>query len=108
MHIAVEIKDSILKICIFKAYQRWVSSNGKEPLLPGLNYNQEQLFFIASGITWCSIIRDERLLMLLLNDVHTVPEFRVKGMTSNSDEFRKAFNCKAGQKNNPTKKCSVW
>ena len=59
-------------------------------------------------MTLCSNVRDETLLSLVLDDVHTVAEFRVKGMTSNSDEFRKAFSCKAGQKNDPVKKCSVW
>ncbi|CAF1087988.1 unnamed protein product, partial [Brachionus calyciflorus] len=30
----------------FRAYVRWAEKNGPEPLLPGLPYNQEQLFFI--------------------------------------------------------------
>ena len=30
----------------YKAYKKWVKLNGEELLLPGLEYNQKQLFFI--------------------------------------------------------------
>ena len=59
-------------------------------------------------MSWCSIHRLENLLSIVLNDVHSLAEFRVNGMTSNSDDFQRVFNCKPGQKNDPVKKCSVW
>ena len=59
-------------------------------------------------MAWCSMYREERLLSKVLDDVHSLPEFRVIGMSSNSEEFKEAFNCKTGQKNNPVKKCSIW
>ena len=91
-----------------KAYQKWVNRNGREPLLSGIKYNQEQLFFISTGMSWCSLFRDEKLLSKVLEDLHSLPEFRIRGMTSNSEDFRRVFNCKTGQRNEVIKNCSIW
>ena len=82
--------------------------NGQEPLLPGIKYNQEQLFFISTGMSWCSLFRDEKLLSRVLEDVHSLPEFRITGMTSNSEDFRRVFNCKTGQRKQKIENCSLW
>ena len=60
----------------FQAYQRWISKNGQEPLLPGLNYNQNQLFFINYGQVWCGKFRDQSLTNRILNGQHSPGEFR--------------------------------
>lgn len=39
------------------AYQRWVEKHGPEPKLPGLDYTPQQMFWIASGQTWCAKYR---------------------------------------------------
>ncbi|CAF0711928.1 unnamed protein product [Brachionus calyciflorus] len=92
----------------FRAYKKWVKLNGEEPLLPGLNYTQEQLFFINYAQVWCTKYRSQSLLYRILNSNHSPGEFRIIGPTSNSEDFAKVFKCKADQKNNPAKKCSVW
>ena len=92
-----------------RAYRSWAARNPPEPLLPGLEkYNQEQLFFINFGQLWCGKVRDQALIQEILNDSHSPGEFRIIGPTSNSEEFSRAFHCKAGTKNNPKEKCSVW
>lgn len=92
----------------FKAYQTWVKKNKPEPLLPGLKYTQNQLFFINYAQVWCAKFRDQTLLQRVLTGVHSPGEFRIKGPTSNFDEFAKAFSCNRNTTNNPTKKCAVW
>jgi predicted metalloendopeptidase len=85
-----------------------VRKNGPEQLLPGLNYSQNQLFFINFGQIWCGKYRDQSLITRILNLEHPPGEFRIIGSTSNFDEFGKAFKCRLGQPNNPVNKCSVW
>lgn len=38
----------------FRAYEHWVEKNGDEPLLPGLNFTHQQLFFLAFAQVKCS------------------------------------------------------
>lgn len=92
----------------YRAYQRWTKQHGPEKLLPGLKYNQNQLFFINYGQIWCGKYRNQNLITRILTGHHSPGEFRVIGPTSNLNEFSKAFSCKLGRKNNPIKKCSVW
>ncbi|RNA08869.1 membrane metallo-endopeptidase-like 1, partial [Brachionus plicatilis] len=92
----------------FRAYKNWVKKNGPEPLLPGLDFNQEQLFFINYAQVWCTKYRSQSLLNRVLNSNHSPGEFRIIGPTSNSKNFAEVFKCKLGQANNPIKKCSVW
>lgn len=92
----------------FRAYKKWSKKYGEEPLLPGLNYNQEQLFFINFAQVWCGKYKPNYLRRAVLANVHSLGEFRVFGTTQNSHEFAKAFQCKPNQKNNPTNKCSIW
>lgn len=115
---------------VLKAYQKWAAKHGQEPLLPGLSYNQNQLFFINFGQVWCGKFRNQSLISRILNGEHSPGEFRFKscfnknpqpirvnatasffrviGSTSNFAEFGEVFKCKPGRKNNPIKKCSVW
>jgi predicted metalloendopeptidase len=85
-----------------------VRKNGPEQLLPGLNFTQNQLFFINFGQIWCGKYRDQSLITRIMTHEHPPGEFRVMGSTSNFDEFAKAFKCKPNQVNNPEKKCSLW
>ncbi|RNA08866.1 neprilysin-2 isoform X1 [Brachionus plicatilis] len=91
----------------FRAYKRWENNNGKEPLLPGLNFNQDQLFYINFGQVWCSKYKASYLEQSLKRNVHSVGEFRVKGTTMNMKAFSNTFNCKPGQQNNPINKYKI-
>jgi Peptidase family M13 len=39
----------------YLAYKEHVKKNGPEGTLPGLNYTNEQLFWISAAQTWCSV-----------------------------------------------------
>jgi len=92
----------------FRAYQAWVSANGKEPQLPGLDASPEQLFFLSFAQVWCSNTRPAVAKILALTDPHSPSQFRVNAVAMNSPEFSAAFQCPSGSKMNPTEKCSVW
>jgi len=94
------------------AYRAYISAMKKlktrDPILPGLAYNPEQLFWLSAAQTWCSVERPEVKKILILTDNHAPSEFRVLGTISNSEEFAKDFNCELGTPMNPVNKCEVW
>lgn len=92
----------------YYAYNEWERRNGKEPLLPGLDYTPQQMFWISAANVWCTKNRPESLRMDITTGQHSPEEFRVIGPMSNMLEFSKDFNCPVGSKMNPEKKCSVW
>jgi neprilysin len=61
----------------FRAYKKWEAKNGEEPLLPGLDYTQDQLFFINFAQVWCGKTRDQVLINRLDTDPHSPGEFRL-------------------------------
>ncbi|XP_037942107.1 neprilysin-2-like isoform X3 [Teleopsis dalmanni] len=90
------------------AYRQWAEKNGPEPLLPGLDYTPEQMFWISAGQTWCAKYRKETLKMRITTGVHSPSEFRVLGSLSNMKDFAKDFQCPEGSPMNPVHKCEVW
>ncbi|CAF1168465.1 unnamed protein product [Adineta steineri] len=76
--------------------------------LPGLNYNSDQLFFIASAHSMCNIQTTNGIHYDLTNDPHSPARSRIIGTVQNSDEFRKAFSCKSKTSMNPSIKCQLW
>jgi len=77
MQILTLNREKKILIRIFlKAYLKWVNKNGPEPLLPGIPYNQNQLFFISFAMSWCSNQKDEYAKILIMNDNHSPTEFR--------------------------------
>ncbi|XP_055344031.1 endothelin-converting enzyme homolog [Paramacrobiotus metropolitanus] len=95
----------------FQAYRLFVSRErgGKAELpLPGLDYNAEQLFFIANAQAWCSSYTDLGLYIDVRRNPHAPGRFRVIGPMQNYDEFSKAFNCSADSYMNPVQKNGVW
>lgn len=100
---------------IREAYQAYLSyiqeKNGGNPehKLPGLmKYTNEQLFFISHGQVWCELMTTEALQDQVLTNPHSPGKYRVWGPVSNSDDFRKAFNCDKDAPMNPTDKCILW
>merc|ERR1712079_102652 len=82
---------------------------GSLPSLPGLQkYSPHQMFWISAANTWCSKYRNKALEKRIKTGVHSPGMFRVQGPFSNSREFSSDFQCAAGTRMNPVKKCEVW
>ncbi|KAG8184801.1 hypothetical protein JTE90_001499 [Oedothorax gibbosus] len=92
----------------YRAYKKWVTRHGEEPLLPGLNLTHDQLFFLNYAQIWCGSMRPEDALSKVRSSVHSPGPIRVLGPLSNSYDFARTYNCPAGSRMNPNKKCSVW
>lgn len=92
----------------YQAYQDWEKKYGKEKLLPGLDFDSSQLFFLSFANIWCSIYSPDAMRNLNMKDEHSIGKYRVIGTLSNMEEFSKAFNCKKGSKMNPKNKCVIW
>ncbi|KAE8622534.1 hypothetical protein XENTR_v10005277 [Xenopus tropicalis] len=96
----------------FRAYRKWIEDlrKGKEEmLLPGLDLNNNQLFFISYAHVRCNSFRIESARDQIMNGVHSPPQFRVIGAMSNFEEFHKAFSCpKDSKMNRGANSCRVW
>ncbi|XP_074652882.1 endothelin-converting enzyme homolog [Tubulanus polymorphus] len=92
----------------FAAYQAWVKRNGVEPTLPGLQLNQNQIFFLRYAQIWCSSYSDNYLKSMIATSHHAPGKYRVIGPLSNFPQFSESFNCPIGSRMNPEHKCSVW
>lgn len=92
----------------YYAYTNWVQRNGPEGVLPGLKYNQQQLFWISFANMRCSVSRDYYIKNQITTGVHAPNEFRINGVVSNMPEFAYDFNCPVGTNMNPEHKCGVW
>lgn len=92
----------------YAAYQKYVEENGAEPVLPGLNFTSNQLFWISAARILCSVTRPEYEKIENLISDHTPHKYRVNGAFSNFESFSKDFECSAGSAMNPTKKCEIW
>ena len=87
----------------YRAYKKWREINGVEDKLPGLQFTNDQLFFISYAQTWCAKYREQHVTSLLKQDSHALNPARVRVPLSNFPEFSKAFNCEE-----PKQTCTVW
>jgi membrane metallo-endopeptidase-like protein 1 len=93
----------------FRAYRDWVTSRGQEErLLFGVNYTQNQLFFIQQAQFLCQKYRPKVYAERFKVSYHPPAPFRVWGMVQNSVDFAKAFNCPSGSPMSSVHKCTVW
>jgi putative endopeptidase len=72
------------------------------------DFTPEQRFYLGFAQVWCTNTSPEMSRMLAQVDPHSPGKYRVNGVVSNSDDFQKAFNCKAGQPMVSQNKCRVW
>ena len=93
---------------MYEAYQTFVAVNGPEPLLPGLNYTQNQLFWISAAQLWCAVTRPEFDTIQYTTDVHAPNKYRIIGTFTNMVQFSNDFKCARGTNMNPVYKCEVW
>ncbi|XP_012945910.1 membrane metallo-endopeptidase-like 1 [Aplysia californica] len=93
----------------FRAYRNWVKTRGKEePTLPGLNYSNNQLFFLSYAQLWCGLVRKEIVIQQIRSGPHSPGRYRTIGPTQNSEDFSREFNCPQTSYMNAEKKCRVW
>ncbi|TDG52420.1 hypothetical protein AWZ03_001250 [Drosophila navojoa] len=76
--------------------------------LPTLNYTNMQLFFISFAQVWCNDAHTSTHNLQISVDQHVPGELRVIGTLSNFEEFAKEFQCAAGTRMNPLKKCKIY
>ncbi|PZC81626.1 hypothetical protein B5X24_HaOG212332 [Helicoverpa armigera] len=92
----------------FHAYLDYARTAKVNLTLPGLKYNDRQLFFISFAQVWCSAMTKESTKMQIEKDDHTIAKYRVIGPIANLREFSEQFHCPIGSKMNPRDKCEVW
>jgi putative endopeptidase len=71
-------------------------------------FTPEQRFFLGWSQVWCGNQTPESRRQQALTDPHSVNEFRVNGVVSNTESFRKAYGCKEGAAMAPKNICRVW
>lgn len=102
------IGDSGLRIA-YAAWQNAVKASGQSELkLPGLDYTPDQLFFLAFGRVWAQNTTPASIVARVRSDPHAPNQFRVEGTLQNFERFAEVFQCKAGSRMNPVKKCALW
>ncbi|EYC44744.1 hypothetical protein Y032_0451g1686 [Ancylostoma ceylanicum] len=93
----------------FKAYEKYVATEGEEPRLPGLqHYTNTQIFFLSYAHFWCGQKKEAAAVQQVMTDEHSPELFRVSGVLSNLREFAEAFSCPKGSSLNPEQRCVVW
>ena len=96
-----------------EAYKKWKEDNNVEidsdqRILPGLQFTEEQLWWISYGRLWCSVYQPGHFDPAVFQDLHSPPPGRVNGVVKNFKEFADAFECPTGSPMNPENKCGLW
>ncbi|OWT41367.1 endothelin-converting enzyme [Cryptococcus neoformans] len=96
-----------------QAYAAWktsVSDGPSSERLPGLDYSDDQLFFLAFARVWAQLIRPATAVSRIRTDPHSPPYWRVMGTLRNLEAFHQAWGCKTGSRMNPPKEeqCELW
>lgn len=92
----------------YHAYNEFNENKGPEQVLPELNMNSKELFFIGYAQKECTRTTPAAEFLSVTEDVHALTKYRVIGTLSNFQEFSDVFNCSVGSYMNPKKKCEVW
>nr|XP_025713284.1 phosphate-regulating neutral endopeptidase [Callorhinus ursinus] len=96
----------------FRAYRKWINDKRQgveEPLLPGIIFTNNQLFFLSYAHVRCNSYRPEAAREQIQIGAHSPPQFRVNGAVSNFEEFQKAFNCPLNSTmNRGLDSCRLW
>jgi len=81
---------------------------GTTPLKETDGYTPDQRLFISYGQIWCQNQTPEAARLQALTNEHSLPQFRVNGVVSNTADFAKAFGCKTGSPMIRKPACRVW
>ncbi len=93
-----------------KAYENWLETH-EDHLLPWVNYNSFQLFFIGLAAPYCYNMRPSGLRKWITEAPHALPELRINYVLSNLPEFSKTFGCLSGVNFSSVQKpegCKFW
>ena len=95
------------------AYKQWkldndVEINSQQRILPGLEFTEEQLWWISYGRIYCEVHEPGYYDPSIYFGVHAAGQARINGVVANFEEFADAFQCAAGSPMNPENKCGLW
>jgi len=81
-----------------QAYIAWrnTAETNSTVRLPGLDYTDEQLFFLAYARVWAQLTRPATAVSRVRTDPHSPPYWRAIGTLRNLKAFHEAFQCKSG------------
>ncbi|KAF2884570.1 hypothetical protein ILUMI_21609 [Ignelater luminosus] len=99
MYIKGNLQDSAGTKLAYRAYQNWILKNTKEPQLPGIYYNPNQLFWVSTMLPKCHRLIGENLEEEI---------FKATAPMRHSWEFARDFECPTDSKMNPSEKCEVY
>ncbi|NXN74356.1 NEP protein, partial [Himantopus himantopus] len=94
----------------YKAYENFVKKHGKEKLLPGLEMNHKQLFFLNFAQVWCGTYRPEYAVNSIKTDVHSPGKFRSACITifSAIPRCNTAFSYRISRTLHKRRGCTYW
>lgn len=83
-----------------QAYLAWKDTVKEEKSLrlPGLDYTDDQLFFLAYARVWAQLTRPATAVSRVRTDPHSPPYWRATGTLINLKAFHEAFQCKEGSR----------
>ena len=92
----------------YRAFQ--IAQRGKPPAPTIDGFTPDQQFFIAWGQFRGDAVRPEFARTMVQGDPHPIAKYRVIGPLSNSRDFQRVFQCKAGDPmvRPVEKRCEVW
>lgn len=104
------IADNTGYLFAYKGYENWLLNNEKVvgDLLPRLNLNQRQLFWLALANKRCNYMEPNDEARAFEISHHSPDRFRVNLALSNLPQFSRDFNCPPNSPMNPASKCHLW
>ncbi|KAF5280976.1 hypothetical protein FQR65_LT14900 [Abscondita terminalis] len=92
----------------YLTYQNWSKNNEVESRLPGINFTQNQMFWISAANMWCTKYRIQYLTYILLLEPFTPSNYRITAALRNIPYFSEDFNCSSDYYMNSIEKCKIW
>ncbi|XP_064610524.1 neprilysin-1-like isoform X2 [Liolophura sinensis] len=93
----------------YKAYHDWLNEGLEDdPVLPNLEFNREQLFFVGFAQIMCQNLSPTAAVNRVLKSYHSPGRFRVMGALRNFEAFSTAFNCAESSYMNAQHTCRLW
>ncbi|ESO95503.1 hypothetical protein LOTGIDRAFT_160662 [Lottia gigantea] len=90
-----------------KAYRKWESDNGVEPLSPVLGLTNDQMFFVAQAQSYCYNRKNAAAYSNAVRG-RVEEDVRTNLAMSQISEFTRAFKCKPGSQMNAPSKCAYY